>query len=89
GLAELPAGVSPAAAEAARDTLGGAIGAAQTLPAGPAAELVTQAQEAFVAGLQLTSLVAAGIAAAIAVLAAVSLREPTPEPDPEPAVCPA
>ena len=91
GLAELPADVPPAAAEAARDTLGGAIGAAQTLPAGPAAELVAQAQEAFVAGLQLTSLAAAGIAAAIAVLAAVALREPTPEPGPAPAPepCPA
>ncbi|MHA6785666.1 MFS transporter [Pseudonocardia saturnea] len=89
GLAALPADVPAAAAEAARDTLGGAIGAAQTLPAGPAGELVTQAQEAFVAGLQLTSLVAAGIAAAIAVLAAVALRESTPDPEPAPEVCPA
>jgi DHA2 family multidrug resistance protein-like MFS transporter len=73
----------PGAPEAARDTLGGAVAVAGRVPGG--AELLTVAQQSFVAGLQLTSLVAAVIAAVIAVVAGVALREPAPSPSPEPA----
>lgn len=87
GVAIYRAGVDagfPGAPEAARDTLGGAVAVAGEVPGG--AGLLSVAQESFVAGLQLTSLVAAVIAAAIAVVAAVALREPAP---PAPAACPA
>ena len=90
GVAIYRAGIDagfPGAPEAARDTLGGAVAVAGQVPGG--AELLTVAQQSFVAGLQLTSVIAAVIAAAIAVVAAVALREPTPEPAADPAVCPA
>jgi DHA2 family multidrug resistance protein-like MFS transporter len=90
GVAIYRAGIDagfPGAPEAARDTLGGAVAVAGQVPGG--AELLTVAQGSFVAGLQLTSVIAAGIAAAIAVVAAVALREPAPEPAADPAVCPA
>ncbi|MCX6462197.1 MAG: MFS transporter [Pseudonocardiales bacterium] len=91
GVAIYRAGVDagfPGAPEAARDTLGGAVAVAGEVPGG--AGLLSVAQESFVAGLQLTSLVAAVIAAAIAVVAAVALREPAlPATPPDPAVCPA
>ena len=90
GVAIYRAGIDagfPGAPEAARDTLGGAVAVAGQVPGG--AELLTVAQQSFVAGLQLTSVIAAGIAAAIAVVAAVALREPAPEPAADPAVCPA
>ena len=91
GLAGLPAGVPADAAEAARDTLGGAVTAAAGLPEATAAALLDTARTAFVAGLQLTSAVAAVIAAVIAVVAARALREPAPtEPASEvPAAVPA
>ena len=91
GVASYRAGIDagvPGAPEAARDTLGWAVAVAGQVPGG--AELLSVAQQAFVAGLQLTSLVAAGIAAAIAVVAAVALREPAPAELPAEAhVCPA
>jgi DHA2 family multidrug resistance protein-like MFS transporter len=78
----------PGAPQAARDTLGGAAAVAGEVPGGAA--LLSAAQQAFVSGLQFTSVVAAVIAAGVAVLAAVALREPTPaEPVAEPTPCPA
>ena len=77
----------PDAPEAARDTLGGAVAVADRVPGG--AELLSVAQQSFVAGLQLTSLVAAVIAAVIAVVAGVALREPAPSPSPAPEPAPA
>jgi DHA2 family multidrug resistance protein-like MFS transporter len=91
--AGLPATVPDDAAHAARDTLGGAISAAEHLPEPVAAALVDVAREAFVAGLQLTAGAAAVIAAGIAVVAAVALRDggsqqqEVPEPQAEPAYC--
>jgi DHA2 family multidrug resistance protein-like MFS transporter len=63
-------GVDPGAAEAARDTLGGAVGAAAELPA----RLLDAAAEAFADGFQAAALAAAALMAALAVLAALLLR---------------
>ena len=77
----IPAG----AADAARDTLGGAISIAETLPAALGAELVATAQAAFVDALHVVAVVAAIGAVATAVIAAYALRkvparsEPAPE----------
>jgi DHA2 family multidrug resistance protein-like MFS transporter len=87
----LPAGVTPEAATAARETLGGAVAAAGQLsdPFGPA--LLSAAQGAFVQGLQFTALICAVIMAGTAVLAGILLRhvevhtEPAEEPESEPA----
>jgi MFS transporter, DHA2 family, multidrug resistance protein len=70
----VPTGVPPEQAEAARDTLGGAVAAAEELPAPLAAELLDAAREAFVHGLQVAALTSAVIAAGLAVLIAVLLR---------------
>jgi EmrB/QacA subfamily drug resistance transporter len=69
-------GLSPAAAGAARDSLGGALHVA-----GGAGPLVDSAQSAFVSGMTTASLVAAAIALAGAVFALVVLpaREPEAE----------
>ena len=72
--ARLPAGVPPAAAAAARDTLGGAVAAAAQLPEPLAATLLGAAREAFVHGLQLSSLIGAVGLAGTAVLVAFLLR---------------
>ena len=79
----LPSSV-PAEAEAiARDTLGSAIEVASRLP-GQLGEIVTvAAREAFVAGMQLTSAIAAVLAMGLAVLAWTMLRSqesPASEP---------
>jgi MFS transporter, DHA2 family, multidrug resistance protein len=66
----VPAGIPPETAAAARDTLGGAVGAADRLPAG----LPDTAGDAFVRGLQLAALTSAALVAGMAVLAALLLR---------------
>jgi DHA2 family multidrug resistance protein-like MFS transporter len=70
-----PAGVPPAAAETAKDTLGGAVESAETLPGGLGADLLDGAREAFVQGLQAAALASAVIAAAMAVVSAILLRQ--------------
>jgi DHA2 family multidrug resistance protein-like MFS transporter len=83
----VPAGVPREEAEAARDTLGGAVAAADGLPDGLAAELLDAVREAFTQGLQVAALSSAAVAAATAVLAVVLLRhvgigsEAVPAPD--------
>jgi DHA2 family multidrug resistance protein-like MFS transporter len=71
---DLPASVPPVAAEAARDTLGGAVAVAAELPADLGAAVLNVAQEAFVAGMHFTSGIATFIAFALALLAVVALR---------------
>jgi DHA2 family multidrug resistance protein-like MFS transporter len=78
----VPAGVPPASAEAARDTLGGALAAAQALPAQLGAALQDAAREAFTQGLRLVFAVNAGLAIGIAVLVAVLLRGVHTDDDP-------
>jgi DHA2 family multidrug resistance protein-like MFS transporter len=68
---ELPAGVP---AEAARESMAGAVGAAAALPAGEAGQLMEAARAAFLAGVHLTSLVTAALLAVVALLALVGLR---------------
>jgi DHA2 family multidrug resistance protein-like MFS transporter len=70
----IPAGVPPEEADAARDTLGGAVAAGDELPAPVAAELLDTAREAFTQGMQVAAISSAVVAAATAVLAAVLLR---------------
>jgi MFS transporter, DHA2 family, multidrug resistance protein len=70
----LPADTPPAAAEAARDTLGGAVDAADTAPAGLSAELFGSAQDAFVLALQVVAAISAAIAVTVAIVTASLLR---------------
>jgi MFS transporter, DHA2 family, multidrug resistance protein len=90
----LPAEAPSQAAAIARETLGGAVGAAARLPEDVGAALLAAAREAFVQGLQLTAALSAAVAVGIAVLATVLLRgvpassqaEPAERPaEPEPA----
>jgi MFS transporter, DHA2 family, multidrug resistance protein len=74
----LPAEVPAAAAEAARETLGGALDADEALPAQLGAALQDAAREAFTSGLRLVFAVNVGLTLAIAVLVAVLLRNAQP-----------
>ncbi|MBW3621639.1 MAG: MFS transporter, partial [Actinobacteria bacterium] len=71
-------GVPPAAAAAARDTLGAAVAAAAELPPAAADAVLQAARTAFVDGMQLTALVSAAIALAAAGMALVALRSVRP-----------
>ena len=70
----VPAEVPTEAANAARDTLGGALAAAQGLPAEPAAALVEAAREAFTQGLHIATMTGAIVAVLIATIVFVKLR---------------
>jgi DHA2 family multidrug resistance protein-like MFS transporter len=74
----LPATVPAEAAEVARDTLGSAAAVAGKLPGELGAAVLAAAREAFVAGMQLSSAIAAGVGVALAVLALVALRNQQP-----------
>jgi DHA2 family multidrug resistance protein-like MFS transporter len=73
--ASLPADIPQAAADAAMDTLGGAVAAAATLPAAQGAALVEVARAAFVQGMVTAALICAVVAVAVAILALISLRD--------------
>ena len=83
-----PDGVPSEAAEAARDTLGGAVAAADQVPDWVGTELLDAAREAFTQALQLTAITSAAIVLGMAILAAVLLRHlrtgSGPEGQPEP-----
>jgi len=79
----IPTGLLPEAAEAARNTLGGALAAAEQLPDQLGARLIDAAREAFTHSLQLTAVTSAAIAVGIAILAAVLLRGVKPHAEPE------
>ena len=86
----VPAGVPLEAADAARDTIGGAVGVAPTLPPTLATQLLGTARAAFTDALQVTAGVSAAVVLALAVLAAALLRRASTEPVPsEPAERPA
>ena len=68
--------------DAARDTLGGALAIAQTLPEAIGATLVAAAQVAFVDAIHLVAAVAAVGAVVTAVGAAVALRGVPARPEP-------
>jgi DHA2 family multidrug resistance protein-like MFS transporter len=90
----IPAGVPADSADAARDTLGGALAESETLPSGVGADLLDAAREAFTQGLRVVALVSAGLAALGAIGIAVFLRDarlrggaqPEPTALPAPAV---
>src|SRR5690606_11092265 len=71
---EVTAGLRPATAAAARDTLAGAGEVAATLPPGPGAHLLHVAQAAFADGLRVTAGISAVLVVGGSVLAAVLLR---------------
>jgi len=73
---ELPAMLTSGQAEAARETLAGAVTVAEELPAAISAELVASAAHAFDGGVVVTSLIGVGLMAAAAGIAAVALRNP-------------
>ena len=72
--ANVPSGVSADVAAAARDTLGGAIAVAETLPAEVGAALVTAAQTAFVDAIHVVAIVSGVGAVLTAIAAAMALR---------------
>jgi DHA2 family multidrug resistance protein-like MFS transporter len=76
------------AADAARDTLGAAVGVASELPAQIGSLIVTAAQRAFVEGMQVAATISAAMAVGVAILVLVALRDvrmPTSADDEPPA----
>jgi DHA2 family multidrug resistance protein-like MFS transporter len=71
----IPAAVPESEAEAARDTIGGAVAAAGQLEQPLAGQVLAAAREAFTTGLQIAALASAVLAAVTAVLAAILLRD--------------
>jgi len=71
---EVPTSVGPLSAAAARETLGGAAGAAGGLPGAVASTLLASARTAFVDGVGVTALVGAGVLIAVAITVIVGLR---------------
>lgn len=84
GLDDMPAGVTPEAAAEARDTLGGAVSAAETLPEAVGRALLDLADHAFVDGMQLSTAIAAVLATFVAGFAFVGLRNPAAPASGEP-----
>ena len=85
----LPAGMPSEAADAARDTLGGALAIAETLPAELGGALVAAAQAAFVDALHLVAAVAVIGAVVTAIGAALALRTVAARSEPDAAEAPA
>jgi DHA2 family multidrug resistance protein-like MFS transporter len=81
----LPSGISVEAADAARDTLGGALAIAQTIPPELGAALVAAAQTAFIDAIHIVAVVSSVGAIVTSIFAAAALRsvparaEPAPE----------
>ncbi len=71
----LPAGISEHAADAAIDTLGGAVVVAATLPAAQGAALLEVARAAFVQGMVVAALICAIIAVGVAIFTVITLRD--------------
>jgi len=70
----IPAGVSAEAAEAARDTLGGAVAIASRLPEQLGGQLLDAASDAFARSLKVTAVISAVISVSAAIVAIVLLR---------------
>jgi DHA2 family multidrug resistance protein-like MFS transporter len=71
----LPSDIPAAASDAARDTLGAAVGVASQLPVEIGATLVAVAREAFVQGMQVAATISAVVAIGVALLALLALRD--------------
>ena len=76
----LPSAVPDAAADVARDTLGGAVAVAGQLPDALGATVLGAARDAFVHGMQLTSVMASVVAVGLAVTAVLVFRTPGSPP---------
>jgi DHA2 family multidrug resistance protein-like MFS transporter len=74
----LPAGVPAEAADAVRDTLGGATGVAQRLPGDLGTAVLDVAHSAFVSGMQTVAAISIALAVGVAILAFVALRHVPP-----------
>jgi DHA2 family multidrug resistance protein-like MFS transporter len=83
----VPTGVPAQAAEGARDTLAGAVAAADGLPGDLAAALLAPARQAFTSGMQATAAISAALLAVVTVFTVVLLRHVRPlgETPPDPA----
>ena len=80
----VPAEIPAAAVDQARDTLGGALTVAQTLPEALGGPLITAAQTAFVDAIHFVAIVSVIGATLTAIGAAVALRNVPARPEPEP-----
>ncbi|MDQ2690085.1 MAG: MFS transporter, partial [Chloroflexota bacterium] len=76
----VPEGLPPAAADAARETLAGAIHAADEVGGDLSAQLVAAASHAFDSGVVVTALIGAGLVVLAGVIAAASLGESRSKP---------
>ena len=85
----LPAGIPPKTAEAARDTLGGAVAAAGQLPDQLGQTLLRAAHEAFTQGLHVAFSISAAAVIGAATLTAILLRHLGPSSEPEARLDPA
>lgn len=74
----LPSGLPANAAQAARDTLAGAVSASEHLTVGLERALLSAARDAFTSGLNTVGAVSAGIGLVIALIAALVLRTGEP-----------
>jgi MFS transporter, DHA2 family, multidrug resistance protein len=72
---QLPQGLPAEVAGAARDTLGSAVAVAAQLPTQLGSTVLEAARQAFVAGMQLSSVIAALVAIGVAALALITLRD--------------
>ncbi|MCI0441244.1 MAG: MFS transporter [Chloroflexi bacterium] len=79
----VPSGVPAGLAEAARDTLGGAMAAAAQLPVEIGAPLLDAARAAFVDGMQLVAIISTVLVVVAAIAAAVLIRHSRPGSEPE------
>ena len=77
---ELPSILTGAQADAARETLAGAVTVAEGLPAPIGADLVASAAAAFDGGVVVTSLIGVALMVAAAIIAAIALRNPCAVP---------
>jgi DHA2 family multidrug resistance protein-like MFS transporter len=73
--ARLPDGVPAEAVAAARDTLGGAVAVAESLPVQLGAAVLDVSRVAFVEGMQVAATISAVLAVGVAILAVVMLRD--------------
>ncbi|KOX03156.1 MULTISPECIES: MFS transporter [Micromonospora] len=87
----VPAGLSADESAVARETIAGATAVADGLPAGPAAQLLDAAREAFTTGLNVAAAIGVAIFVVCTILIAVTMRqrdketvasEPTPAEEP-------
>lgn len=78
----IPSGIPAEATDAARDTLAGAVAAAENLPEQFAVALLAPAREAFTAGMHVAATISAVLLIGVAVLAVTMLSQVRPSGEP-------